>query len=158
MYLGLKCVASRALYEKSNHLMEKLSRIVYFIAVGGVLGVVIPKAIVCFFKYYTTNLGRDAFDLPLPTWCVCKFRCTFGLLSMLTIILYSFNLKVSVWLEKPHWLFDCHHPATGYSFIYNVLLGIVFISCIRSFYIWNFGGQRFKRHSKFNQWTSKKQT
>lgn len=69
MNLGLRCVTSRSMYEKINHRMEKLSKIVYFGVVGvTVPGFIIPKALVSYFKYFTTDLGADAFDLPMPTW------------------------------------------------------------------------------------------
>lgn len=69
--LGLKHEESRAMYEKTNHLMEKISKIVYFIIMNSsILGFVIPIAIISYLKYYTTNLGEDAFDLSIPVWYV----------------------------------------------------------------------------------------
>lgn len=73
MSLGLQCKESRAMYEKDIHLIEEVSKIVYFAIVGvTVPGLVIPKAILSYFNYYTTNLGGDAFDLSIPMWYVYK--------------------------------------------------------------------------------------
>lgn len=40
----------------------------YFMQFVAVPGFVLPKALWCFFLYYTTDLGPDAFELPFPTW------------------------------------------------------------------------------------------
>lgn len=61
--------ATREKYENCYKLMELFSKIVYFTVVGGLLlGFIILPAAVSFFKYYTTDLGTDAFVLPLPIW------------------------------------------------------------------------------------------
>lgn len=74
MFLGLQCEKSRAMYDRINNLMEKLSKIAYFAIFGvSIPGFVIPKAILSYIKYYTTNLGGDAFDLSIPMWYV---HCT----------------------------------------------------------------------------------
>lgn len=67
--LGIKCATSKQIYEKTNKLTEKLSEIVYlFYAKVAIPGFVLPKAIVCFFVYFTTDRGPDAFELSLPFW------------------------------------------------------------------------------------------
>lgn len=72
MILGLKCKESKAIYERTNELMEKIDKILCLTIVGVSLGFVVPKAIVSYFNYYisntTTNDGTDAFDLPMPIW------------------------------------------------------------------------------------------
>lgn len=69
MTLGQKCEKSTAMYEKTNQLMEKISKIVYFFIVFVcVPGFVIPKICVSYFNYFTTNLGNDAFELSEPIW------------------------------------------------------------------------------------------
>lgn len=80
MFIGQKCLESRALYEKANNLLEKLSKIIHFIVVGtsGVL-LVVPKAIISYLKYFTTNLGSEAFELSLLIWLVfwVKYKISF---------------------------------------------------------------------------------
>lgn len=75
MNLGLKYEESRVMYEETNNLMEKLSEIVELMVVGVCLpGFVIPRIIVSYFKYFTTDLGDDAFDLSIPMWSVFKLK------------------------------------------------------------------------------------
>lgn len=70
-YTGLKYLRSKATFERTNELTEKLCKIIYFLLVYvTVPGFVLPKAIYCFFIYFTTDLGNDAFELSLPTWLV----------------------------------------------------------------------------------------
>lgn len=65
----LKHSASRTMYAKTNNLSEKLSKIIYFLMVKvSVPGFVLPKAILSFFIYCTTDAGSDAFELSIPTW------------------------------------------------------------------------------------------
>lgn len=59
------------MYEKTNRLTEKISKIMLFaIVYVSVPGFVLPTGIYCFFKYFTTDLGPDAFELPIPVWYV----------------------------------------------------------------------------------------
>lgn len=78
--------------------MEKLSKFTYFIIVKvsvpgrevlceginlaffilplfvfGFPGLVLLKAFGSFYRYFTTDLGRDAFELSIPIWQVLKF-------------------------------------------------------------------------------------
>lgn len=60
---------SKAVYQHANHLVEKLSRIGYFlIAIVSPVCIVFPKAIVSYFMYFATDLGIEAFELPLFYW------------------------------------------------------------------------------------------
>lgn len=73
MISGLECVESRAMYEETNYLMEKIGKIVYITVVCvTVPGFVIPKAIVSYYRYYIINMGNDAFVLSIPTWYVYR--------------------------------------------------------------------------------------
>ena len=57
------------MYKKTNQLVEKWCKIAYLIIVKMVgPSCVLPKAMVCFFMYFTTDLGSDAFELPIPAW------------------------------------------------------------------------------------------
>lgn len=57
--------ASQAMYEKTNKFVEKLADRIY---VGlmryGVPFFVLPKAIISYITYFTTDAGRDSFELP----------------------------------------------------------------------------------------------
>lgn len=67
--IGLENPPSKAICEKTNELVENLSKVVIFACKYG-LGpcIVTPKVIVSFFMYFTTDAGNDAFDLPIPMW------------------------------------------------------------------------------------------
>lgn len=57
----------RSKYEKTNHLVDKMSEIIHFAAIKlGVAVVVLPKAIISYFMYFTTDAGTEAIELPLP--------------------------------------------------------------------------------------------
>lgn len=74
--LGLKYPRSKAMYEKTNRLVEKISKFISFVIVYvSIPAFVLPKAIYCLFIYYTTDLGPDSFELPIPTWYVCVCAC-----------------------------------------------------------------------------------
>lgn len=61
--------ASRAIHERTNQLIDKLCKIAYFAAMKlGVPGFVLPKAIISYFIYFTTDAGGAAFDLPFQAW------------------------------------------------------------------------------------------
>lgn len=56
-------------FETTNEFVEKWSRIgIFLLNRVVVLFIICPKIIVSFFIYFTTDLGYDAFDLPLPMW------------------------------------------------------------------------------------------
>lgn len=67
--IGLKISASKETYHKTNQLVEKICEIAFFALkyVGGAFFIV-PKVAVSYFKYFTTDLGNDAFYLPIPIW------------------------------------------------------------------------------------------
>lgn len=66
--LGMKCPESRSIYDEIIKLAEKWSKIMTFLAKlaapCGVLSRVIPSYII----YFTTDLGNEAFELPVPMW------------------------------------------------------------------------------------------
>lgn len=60
---------SRALNERINQLVEKLSEIICSVGVKLVApGIILPKVIFSYFIYFTTDAGSAAFGLPLPMW------------------------------------------------------------------------------------------
>lgn len=67
--LGIINPASMEIHIKTNQLVEKLTEILFlFITRVSVPGFVLPKVFASFFVYFTTDVGNDAFDLPLPMW------------------------------------------------------------------------------------------
>lgn len=57
-----------ALY-KTNRLVELLSKVVHFFVVKiGIPGIILPKAIFSYYKYVTTDVGNDAFELAVASW------------------------------------------------------------------------------------------
>lgn len=62
---------SVAIYEQAAHQIEKWSKIGYFI-IAKVTPVccILPKAMANYFVYFSTTVGNDAFELPLPMWYV----------------------------------------------------------------------------------------
>lgn len=66
-----KSPISNALYVKANDLGEKFSKIIFFVAIQcSVPALILPKAVVSYFIYFTTDSGGDAFDLQFPIWYV----------------------------------------------------------------------------------------
>lgn len=59
----------KEILEKTNEFVEKYSRIGLFVLKYGFAPCVIfPKAFISFYIYLMTDLGNDAFDLPVPMW------------------------------------------------------------------------------------------
>lgn len=55
--------------ETTNQIVEKCSEIGAFAMIYVVIPCfILPKAIYSFFIYFTTDLGNDAFDLPIAIW------------------------------------------------------------------------------------------
>lgn len=66
---GLKYTAAKQEYERSNRLVDKWCKIAYVVIEKIFIpSVILPKAIFCFFVYFSTDLGNKAFDLPIPIW------------------------------------------------------------------------------------------
>lgn len=66
---GLNCSESRVLYAESSQRMGKWIKILHvaFIQISPAVSTG-SALIVSFSKYYTTDLGSSAFELPLPMW------------------------------------------------------------------------------------------
>lgn len=68
-FKGLKYPESAALFEETNRFIKKCGKIISFVAMKLVLNVVILlQCIGCFIKYIFTDMGNDAFVLPIPMW------------------------------------------------------------------------------------------
>lgn len=72
--LGLENPTLKAMHERTNDIVEKCTKIGSF-AIKNVivLCLLLPKVIVNFFIYLTTDSGNDVFDLPVPIWQVFHF-------------------------------------------------------------------------------------
>lgn len=69
--IGMKYPRSKVMCEKTNRLAEKISKLIQFVIVDvSVVGFVLPIGIYSYFIYFTTELGADAFELPIPSWWV----------------------------------------------------------------------------------------
>lgn len=69
IFQGLQNEASKAIYVEVNDRIEKWSQIVHFVLVNvSIPFLILPKYLVSFYLYYTTDMGNDAFELPLPMW------------------------------------------------------------------------------------------
>lgn len=67
--LGMECPTSKAEYEKTNQLVEKISDISSVILVKVMPQCVIwPQFVISFAKYFATDLNDGAFELPLTWW------------------------------------------------------------------------------------------
>lgn len=73
--LGLTNPVSRMIYENGNHLVEKwfniFIRLVMFVTLPGLM---FPTFVVSYYKYFTTDLGNDAFEMPYPIWLPINWR------------------------------------------------------------------------------------
>lgn len=70
-FSGMKTPAQRSMYEEPNRVAEKWSKLGFIgFAIITPIMFVFPKAIFVYFIYYTTDAGRDAFDLPFLMWLV----------------------------------------------------------------------------------------
>lgn len=71
---GLQYPASKALFGKTNRLVEKISKIIFFvIARMSPFCSMLPKLFVCFFEYFVADMGSDSFELPFPMWYVVAY-------------------------------------------------------------------------------------
>lgn len=69
IFSGSKNPSSKAIYVKVVNQVEKLRRFIHFAFLKVTLPcIVLPKNIFCFYIYFTTDAGNDAFELPLPIW------------------------------------------------------------------------------------------
>lgn len=70
-FLVSESPARKVILDRTLRTIEKLSEIIYFASVNVVpAGLLLPKAIVSYYKYFTTNASNDAFELPFPSWFV----------------------------------------------------------------------------------------
>lgn len=66
---GSKNAASTAIYVNIIDKVERLSRFIHIILLKVTVPCsIVPKFIVCFYLYFTTDKGNDAFELPFPIW------------------------------------------------------------------------------------------
>lgn len=149
--------ASMDIYIKTDKLVEKLTKIMYFLLTRvSAPSFVLPKFFASFFLYFTTDTGNNAFELPLPMWWVCNlYSLTVNFnKDLLSTILHLSKItiqKVSIWLEKSHWIFDCCFVAIRISFHHLLLSRMLDMSCIWYFFHCTFANRRCQRRLKFNQ-------
>lgn len=106
--LGYENPTSRVIYEHCNQLVEQLSRIGFVvIAIATPVSYVLPKAIISYFKYFSTDLEDEAFELPLFYWWMPLYNfCNHA--NEPNFIPLNVQ-KVPVWLATPNRLLCCCH-------------------------------------------------
>lgn len=73
------------MYQNGVNFVAKINRVILFAAINfGAPGFILPKAIISYFFYYTTDRGSDSFDLPYPAWYLWieKFSLRLTFLNM----------------------------------------------------------------------------
>lgn len=68
MFVGLKHSNSPAFYTETSQKMEKWIKIVHVLSNVSPVLYILPVSMVSFIKYFTTDLGGSAFELPFPMW------------------------------------------------------------------------------------------
>lgn len=69
--LGLMNPISTLIYKQTDRKMQKWHHILNILMVKVTpVFANMPKCIVSFYTYFTTDLGRDAFELPCPAWWI----------------------------------------------------------------------------------------
>lgn len=73
-HTGLIYPESEKIYEKTNRNVEKWCQLVFFVAVkGSSAAVPLLMFSVGYYRYFTTNIGNDAFELLFRTWYKCIY-------------------------------------------------------------------------------------
>lgn len=67
-FQGLKYPASASMYDTTNRFIEKYGKIILFVVAIIFSGAMLLHCILCFIIYFLTDLGNDAFVLPVPMW------------------------------------------------------------------------------------------
>lgn len=68
-FVGLENPSSRAIYEEIVRQIEKMCEALNFIIIYiSTPCVMLPKCMLSFFAYFTTDLGSGAFELPFNVW------------------------------------------------------------------------------------------
>lgn len=82
----------------------------FVIKYGVLICFLLPKALFSYFIYFTTDLGNDAFELPLPMWYVFHHIKLCFLIIFLAVyklwLIYTNYDKSTVQVGKPIWIFS----------------------------------------------------
>lgn len=71
VFVGLQDPVVKAMYIENNQFMEKVGKISFTVLVKlSPICFVFPKAILCYWIYFTSDLGNATFDLPYVMWLV----------------------------------------------------------------------------------------
>lgn len=93
-FQGLKHSRSRKLYIKTDDKVAKWIKVFDFSLVRATpIFVVTPKLITSFILYYTTDIGREAFELPTPKWYPFDWKNPMGYL-VVVIMQYIVTLII----------------------------------------------------------------
>lgn len=109
---GSKYPATKAMFQKKDQQIEKWTKIIFFVVMRiGVQCTMLPTCIGSFILYLTTDLGQNAFVLPIPMWWVVKSKSIIHKFHNVAIELPAMSLffclfQVSFWHNTSIWLFD----------------------------------------------------
>lgn len=68
---GAECPEQKVKLNKTKQQIELLTQVIHFLVVkNGVVGVIMPKAIFSYYKYFATDAGNGAFELAVAAWWV----------------------------------------------------------------------------------------
>lgn len=66
--LELNYPKSKEIYDQTNRQIEKWSEFAKNSIIVIPLCIIVPQFTISYFKYFTTNLGNEAFQLVVPMW------------------------------------------------------------------------------------------
>ena len=67
--IGIENPSTKKMYEQVIKNIEKFTQTIDFMFINLTLpGVMIPRLIISYLNYFSTNLGREGFKLPFPEW------------------------------------------------------------------------------------------
>lgn len=65
----MKCSDAVSLHLKTSAKINKLANVLFFVYIKVTWpGVILPPLVMSYYKYYTTDMGLDAFHLPFYMW------------------------------------------------------------------------------------------
>lgn len=109
-FLGLENPSAAAKFIEVNEMVEKMATFFHFALVKLTLPcVLLPNFIMSYFSYFTTDLGADAFILPLPVWLVWKWWF-FKEETLLSIKLENFLKQLFHLFSRHRQPFDWRSP------------------------------------------------
>lgn len=93
----MDCCATKIFYIKANNDADEWGKLANLINARYMPFVImLPKFILSYFNYFTTDLGNDAFELTFPSWYRNHIIFIYSKIKNQNVKNMSFALKVSV--------------------------------------------------------------